>query len=76
MASIKRWPETSLHPFGNIVDRLGSSEDDNTRIEAMLRDNNFGPSEFPESVIAQIPSLDNLEKIVVANNFCKRDLLN
>ncbi|KAF5132546.1 hypothetical protein DV495_001241 [Geotrichum candidum] len=76
VASIKRWPETSLHPFGNIVDRLGSSEDDNTRIEAMLRDNNFGPSEFPESVIAQIPSLDTLEKIVDASKFGKRDFLN
>lgn len=76
VANIKRWPETSLHPFGNIVDRLGSSEDDNTRIEAMLRDNNFGPSEFPESVISQIPSLETLEKIVDASKFGKRDFLN
>lgn len=76
VANIKRWPETSLHPFGNIVDRLGSGEDDNTRIEAMLRDNNFGPSEFSDSVISQIQSLETLESIVDASKFGKRDFLN
>ena len=54
IASIKRWPITSLHPFGTLVEELGSSEDVNIEIEALLRDNNITADVFPDSVLKQM----------------------
>ncbi|CAH2353936.1 virulence protein Ssd1p [[Candida] railenensis] len=48
VASIKRWPITSLHPFGTLVNKLGSIDDSNTEIDSILRDNNFSCDEYGE----------------------------
>lgn len=50
VACIKRWPITSLHPFGTLVEQLGEMGDLKVETDALLRDNNFGPDEFSEAV--------------------------
>jgi protein SSD1 len=50
VACIKRWPITSLHPFGTLVESLGDMGDLNVETDALLRDNNFGPDEFADAV--------------------------
>lgn len=47
IASIKRWPITSLHPFGTLVSRLGKVNDPVVEIDSVLRDNNFMADEYP-----------------------------
>ena len=49
VASIKRWPITSLHPFGILVSELGEINDPNTEIDSILRDNNFLSNEYLDS---------------------------
>ncbi|AET38685.1 mRNA-binding translational repressor SSD1 Ecym_3186 [Eremothecium cymbalariae DBVPG len=46
VASIKRWPITSLHPFGTLVSQLGELNDPTAEIDAILRDNNFLSDEY------------------------------
>lgn len=46
VASIKRWPITSLHPFGTLVTKLGKIDDPKIGIESILRDNNFLADEY------------------------------
>lgn len=46
VASIKRWPITSLHPFGTLVTKLGKIDDPDIGIESILRDNNFLADEY------------------------------
>lgn len=46
IASIKRWPITSLHPFGTLVSRLGATDDKSVEVESILRDNNFMCDEY------------------------------
>lgn len=58
VASIKRWPITSLHPFGVLVSELGEINDPNTEIDSILRDNNFLSNEY------QDPKDPSLEKAV------------
>ena len=41
VASIKRWPITSLHPFGTLVEELGSIGDIETESSALLKDCGF-----------------------------------
>ncbi|KAK6199281.1 exoribonuclease complex, subunit Rrp44/Dis3 [Scheffersomyces amazonensis] len=48
VASIKRWPITSLHPFGTLVSKLGKIEDPNTEVDSILRDNNFLCDEYQD----------------------------
>lgn len=48
VASIKRWPITSLHPFGTLVSTLGKIDESETEIDSILRDNNFLCDEYPE----------------------------
>jgi protein SSD1 len=50
VACIKRWPITSLHPFGTLVESLGDMGDLKVETDALLRDNNFGPDEFSDAV--------------------------
>ncbi|KAG8625643.1 hypothetical protein KVT40_006044 [Elsinoe batatas] len=50
VACIKRWPITSLHPFGTLVEQLGDAGDLKVETDALLRDNNFGPDEFSDAV--------------------------
>ncbi|KAK1760452.1 hypothetical protein QBC47DRAFT_419254 [Echria macrotheca] len=51
VACIKRWPITSLHPFGTLVEKLGKMGDLKIETDALLRDNNFSSDEFSEAVI-------------------------
>ncbi|KAL6451386.1 SSD1 Virulence protein SSD1 [Candida maltosa Xu316] len=48
VASIKRWPITSLHPFGTLVSKLGPIDSSETEIDSILRDNNFLCDEYPD----------------------------
>ncbi|CCH58086.1 hypothetical protein TBLA_0A02870 [Henningerozyma blattae CBS 6284] len=48
VASIKRWPITSLHPFGILVSELGLINDPNVEIDSILRDNNFLSNEYQD----------------------------
>ncbi|KAJ5620457.1 hypothetical protein N7510_004441 [Penicillium lagena] len=54
VASIKRWPITSLHPFGTLVEQLGEMGDLRVETDALLRDNNFGSDEFSDAVLKSI----------------------
>jgi protein SSD1 len=58
VACIKRWPITSLHPFGTLVEQLGEMGDHKVETDALLRDNNFGPDDFSEAVIKNIGFAD------------------
>lgn len=68
VASIKRWPITSLHPFGTLVEILGSGEDLQIEIEAILRDNNFTADIFPEQVMASLPSPEEQEEELITED--------
>lgn len=54
VACIKRWPITSLHPFGTLVEQLGEAGDLKVETDALLRDNNFGPDEFSDAVVKNV----------------------
>lgn len=54
VACIKRWPITSLHPFGTLVEQLGEAGELKVETDALLRDNNFGPDEFSEAVVKNV----------------------
>jgi len=54
VACIKRWPITSLHPFGTLVEQLGEMGDIKVETDALLRDNNFGPDEFADAVLRNV----------------------
>lgn len=54
VACIKRWPITSLHPFGTLVEQLGEMGDPKVETDALLRDNNFGPDDFSDAVIKNV----------------------
>ena len=54
VACIKRWPITSLHPFGTLVEQLGEMGDLRVETDALLRDNNFGPDDFSDAVVKSV----------------------
>ncbi|KAI9802010.1 MAG: hypothetical protein M1825_003066 [Sarcosagium campestre] len=54
VACIKRWPITSLHPFGTLVEQLGEMGDLKVETDALLRDNNFGSDDFADAVIRSV----------------------
>ena len=54
VACIKRWPITSLHPFGTLNEQLGDMGDLKAETDALLRDNNFGPDDFSDAVLKNI----------------------
>lgn len=54
VACIKRWPITSLHPFGTLVEQLGDAGEFRVETDALLRDNNFGPDDFSDAVIKNV----------------------
>jgi protein SSD1 len=54
VACIKRWPITSLHPFGTLVEQLGEMGDLKVETDALLRDNNFGPDDFSDAVTKNV----------------------
>lgn len=55
VACIKRWPITSLHPFGQLVEELGAIGDIETETSALLKDCNFSAEEFSEAVNKCLP---------------------
>lgn len=54
VACIKRWPITSLHPFGTLVEKLGKMGDLRVETDALLRDNNFSSDEFSDAVLRSV----------------------
>ncbi|ORY83588.1 hypothetical protein BCR35DRAFT_265184 [Leucosporidium creatinivorum] len=55
VACIKRWPITSLHPFGTLVEELGPIGDIETETNALLKDCNFSSEDFSEAVVKCLP---------------------
>lgn len=54
VACIKRWPITSLHPFGTLVEQLGKMGDLKVETDALLRDNNFSSDDFSDAVLRSV----------------------
>jgi protein SSD1 len=75
VACIKRWPITSLHPFGTLVEKLGRMGDLNIETDALLRDNNFSSDVFSEAVLRTVQdwSFDKEEESAIAS---RRDFRN
>ncbi|KAI9301342.1 hypothetical protein BJ944DRAFT_252398 [Cunninghamella echinulata] len=57
VSSIKRWPITSLHPFGTLEKELGPIVDLDVQTMAILADNNVTHSEFSDQVNKCLPSI-------------------
>ncbi|KPI35403.1 Virulence protein SSD1 [Cyphellophora attinorum] len=75
VACIKRWPITSLHPFGTLVEQLGEMGDLRVETDALLRDNNFASDEFSDAVTKSVGWEDwSLEKEDEASLGARRDL--
>ena len=74
VACIKRWPITSLHPFGTLVEQLGVMGDLKVETDALLRDNNFGADDFSEAVLRSVGLQDwSLAKEDEAAVLARRD---
>src|SRR5271168_5199878 len=73
VAAIKRWPITSLHPFGTLVEELGSMGDVEVESEAILRDNNFTNEKFSDNLLASIPDDDTVIAQAVSEDGERRD---
>ncbi len=74
VACIKRWPITSLHPFGTLVEQLGRMGDLKVETDALLRDNNFSSDEFSEAVLRNVGYQDwSIEKEDEAALAARRD---
>ncbi|WWD19349.1 hypothetical protein CI109_103808 [Kwoniella shandongensis] len=57
VATIKRWPITSLHPFGTLVEELGPIGDKEVETSALLKDCNFPAEEFTDLTMKCLPPL-------------------
>ncbi|KAK4519063.1 uncharacterized protein ATC70_009293 [Mucor velutinosus] len=57
VGSMKRWPITSLHPFGTLERELGSVYELSTQTKAIFADNNVTDSEFSDAVYSCLPNL-------------------
>jgi protein SSD1 len=77
VACIKRWPITSLHPFGTLVESLGEMGDLKVETDALLRDNNFGPDDFSDAVLKNVGfddwSVENDGEVALENRRDFRD---
>jgi protein SSD1 len=74
VACIKRWPITSLHPFGTLVEKLGRMGDLKVETDALLRDNNFASDEFSDAVLRSVGLQDwTIEKEEEAAIASRRD---
>ncbi|KAJ3493783.1 hypothetical protein NLG97_g4511 [Lecanicillium saksenae] len=74
VACIKRWPITSLHPFGTLVEQLGPMGDLKVETDALLRDNNFSSDEFSDAVLRSVGLQDwDLSKEEEASVSARRD---
>lgn len=70
VGSMKRWPITSLHPFGTLERELGSVYELSTQTKAIFADNNVTDSEFSEAVSSCLPNLP----FNLASDDSRRDL--
>jgi protein SSD1 len=57
VACIKRHPISSLHPFGTLVEDLGSIGDVEVETSALLKDCNFPTEEFTDNVLKCLPPM-------------------
>ncbi|WVQ71979.1 hypothetical protein IAR50_001522 [Cryptococcus sp. DSM 104548] len=57
VATIKRWPITSLHPFGTLVEELGPISNAEVETSALLKDCNFPTEDFTEMTMKCLPPL-------------------
>ncbi|WVO21500.1 uncharacterized protein IAS62_002809 [Cryptococcus decagattii] len=57
VATIKRWPITSLHPFGTLVEELGTIGNSEVETSALLKDCNFPTEEFSEMTMKCLPPM-------------------
>ncbi|CAO3598873.1 unnamed protein product [Absidia cylindrospora] len=57
LGSIKRWPITSLHPFGVLETELGSVDQLSVQFRAILADNNYLNGGFSNEVLQCLPPL-------------------
>ncbi|RUS22900.1 hypothetical protein BC937DRAFT_95258 [Endogone sp. FLAS-F59071] len=57
VGSIKRWPITSLHPFGTLERELGHVGNIDIETQALLADNNVHDVEFSEAVLKCLPPI-------------------
>lgn len=73
VAAIKRWPITSLHPFGTLVEELGNMGDVEVESEAILRDNNFTNEKFGDNLLASIPDSETVIAQAVSEDGDRRD---
>lgn len=55
VATIKRWPITSLHPFGTLIEELGPIGDCEVESSAILKDCNFPTEEFADVALKCLP---------------------
>ncbi|KAG0169471.1 hypothetical protein DFQ30_003597 [Apophysomyces sp. BC1015] len=55
LGSIKRWPITSLHPFGVLENEVGPVQDLKVQFKSILADNNFPSQGFSEAVMRCLP---------------------
>lgn len=55
IGSIKRWPITSLHPFGTLENELGPVTSLDVQIRAILADNNVSDNAFSDAVMECVP---------------------
>lgn len=70
VGSMKRWPITSLHPFGTLERELGSVYKLSTQTKAIFADNNVTDGEFSEAVSSCLPNLP----FNLASDDSRRDL--
>jgi protein SSD1 len=56
--SIKRWPITSLHPFGTLEKQLGSVFETSTQTKAIYADNNVTDTDFSDAIYKCLPPKD------------------
>ena len=73
VAAIKRWPITSLHPFGTLIEELGHMGDIEVESEAILRDNNFTNEKFSDTLLASIPEDGTVVAEALAEDKERRD---
>jgi protein SSD1 len=73
VAAIKRWPITSLHPFGTLMEELGNMGDVEVESEAILRDNNITNEKFGENLLASIPDDDSIVAQAISEDNERRD---
>ncbi|EPY54016.1 ribonuclease II family protein [Schizosaccharomyces cryophilus OY26] len=59
LAGIKRWPTTSLHPFGTLYESIGKVGDPKVEFTAILHDYSCRVYEFPESLSYSVKRLSS-----------------